>query len=120
MSKKKQKGKGKKKLAKQLTKQLKKVIKVHGTELALGFVTGIITKLITDKTKAPKKTKKAKNLTENIIAEEEQPTLTTAVKETAKAVTNKVKEAIAPKTPVTRKAPARRPVAKPVTTPEQA
>ncbi len=114
MAKKKKKAKAKKSLTKRLTKQLKKVIKAHGTELALGFVTGIITELIADKTSKPKKSKKNKN------SEEEEPALATAVKETTRAVTNKVKAAIAPKTLVARKAPIRKTETKPVATNEPA
>ena len=118
MSKKKKKGKGKKKLSKQLTKQLKKVIKVHGTELALGFVTGIITKLIADRTDKSSKNKKAKKTAET---KEEQSPLVTAVKETTQAVAEKVKTAIAPQAPpVVRKAPAKRINPRPVTAPEPA
>ncbi len=92
MSKKKKKEKSKKKLTKQLTKQLKKVIKVHGKELALGFVTGLVTKLVADKTETPKKSRKSKD-----ADNQEQPTLATTVEETAKAVVNKVKATVAPK-----------------------
>jgi hypothetical protein len=118
MAKKKKKGKGKKKLSKQLTKQLRKVIKVHGTELALGFVTGIITKLIADKTGKSDKAKKSKNVAKT--DQEEQSPLITAVKETTQAVANKVKTAIVPAKPAARKAPARRVNPKPVITPELA
>ncbi|RDC63324.1 hypothetical protein [Adhaeribacter pallidiroseus] len=100
MSKKKKKGKSRKKLTKQLTKQLKRAIKVHGTELALGFVTGLITKLIADKTEKPKKARKSK-----AIKTEEQPTLATTMEETAKAVVNKVKATVVPKASVAKKEP---------------
>ena len=89
MSKNKKKEKSKKKLTKQLTKQLKKAIKAHGPELALGFVTGLLTKLITGKTKAPKKSKASKE-----ALQEEQPSLVDTVEETTKAVVNKVKDVI--------------------------
>lgn len=107
MSKKKKKGNSKKKLTQQLTKQLKKVIKVHGPELALGFVTGLVTKLIAGKLKTGKKGKK-----QNEDASQEQPTLATAVEETTKAVVAKVKAAVTPKTPVSKKKPVKSVTAK--------
>ena len=85
------------------------MVKVHGKELALGLVTGIITKLIADKTKEPKKSKK-----EKAVTEEEQPAIATTIKETTKAVANKVKAAIVPaKTNRVRKAPVRKPTPEP-------
>lgn len=113
MSKKKKKANSKKKLTKQLTKQLKKVIKVHGPELALGFVTGLVTKLITGKTKAPKKSKTSK-----AVSNEEQPTLVNAMEETTKAVVNKVKDVVTPKASVAKKEPVKKAPAEPVVTAE--
>jgi hypothetical protein len=113
MSKKKKKANSKKKLTKQLTKQLKKAIKVHGPELALGFVTGLVTKLITGKSKAPKKSKKSKE-----APNEEQPTLVNAVEETTKAVVDKVKDVITPKALAAQKEPVKRAPAEPIATAE--
>ena len=100
MAKKKKKAISKNKLTKRLTKQLKKAIKVHGKDLVLGFVTGLVTELIADKTTTGKKAKSSKK-----ASSEEQPTLATAVEETTKAVVNKVKTAVSAKAPASRKEP---------------
>ncbi len=110
MTKKKVKSKSKKKLTKRLTKQLKQVIKVHGADVALGFVTGLVTHLIAGKTKEPN-VKKGKK----VEKETAEPSVITAAKKTTRAVAAKVKDAVIPKAPIARKTPVRKSAAKPVT-----
>jgi len=105
-TKKKHKGKAKKKLTQQFAKHLKRFIKVHGTELVLGFLTGVVTKFIAERTGGTINPK-----TES----QEAPVAETTAVNSINTETDKASAATTNPKPVSRKAPARKKVTKPKT-----